>query len=318
LGGLLFEAHEDNPMIGYRGVSRNIHDWELEAFKLARGIYGGKNLSIMFPFVRTLEEARSMKRYLKQVHNLESGRDNLKVILMAEIPSNAILCKEFLQEVDGFSIGSNDMTQMVLATDRDNASLQHIYDEEDPAVVWAILSAIFAGQKAGKKVGFCGQGVSNSVILRGLVAIAGIVSASVVPDTYQQTKFDMAAVEAENIRTRDLGGWLKKQHMKRLRELLEANSYGHILKKYKSPEDFMEWYEGELDRFSEQLREHMETPKEEFYRQEMQQFRSMFHKPVIYASWEWHNTVEDAMHHAGFATFEEQEQALEAQRAKSW
>ncbi|MBU4380007.1 MAG: phosphoenolpyruvate synthase, partial [Proteobacteria bacterium] len=318
LGGLLFEAHEDNPMIGYRGVSRNIHDWELEAFKLARGIYGGKNLSIMFPFVRTLEEARSMKRYLKQVHNLESGRDNLKVILMAEIPSNAILCKEFLQEVDGFSIGSNDMTQMVLATDRDNASLQHIYDEEDPAVVWAILSAIFAGQKAGKKVGFCGQGVSNSLILRGLVAIAGIVSASVVPDTYQQTKFDMAAVEAENIRPSDLGGWLKKQHMKRLCELLETNSYGHILKKYKSPEDFMEWYEGELDRFSEQLREHMETPKEEFYRQEMQQFRSMFHKPVIYASWEWHNTVEDAMHHAGFATFEEQEQALEAQRAKSW
>jgi pyruvate,water dikinase len=318
LGGLLFEAHEDNPMIGYRGVSRNIHDWELEAFKLARGIYGGKNLSIMFPFVRTLEEARSMKRYLKQVHNLESGRDNLKVILMAEIPSNAILCKEFLQEVDGFSIGSNDMTQMVLATDRDNASLQHIYDEEDPAVVWAILAAIFAGQKVGKKVGFCGQGVSNSVILRGLVAIAGIVSASVVPDTYQQTKFDMAAIEAENIKTSELGKWLKKQHMNRLRELLEANSYAHILKKYKSPEDFMEWYEGELDRFSEQLREHMETPKEEFYRQEMEQFRSMFHKPVIYASWDWHHTVEDAMRHAGFASFEEQEEALEKQRAKTW
>ena len=318
LGGSLFEAHEDNPMIGYRGVSRNIHDWELEAFKLARGIYGGKNLSIMFPFVRTLEEARSMKRYLKQVHNLESGRDDLKVILMAEIPSNAILCKEFLKEVDGFSIGSNDMTQMVLATDRDNASLQHIYDEEDPSVVWAILSAIFAGQKVGKKVGFCGQGVSNSVILRGLVAIAGIVSASVVPDTYYQTKFDMAAVEAEEIKTRDLGKWLKKQHMNKLCELLEANSYGHILKKYKSPEDFMEWYEGELDRFSEQLREHMETPKEEFYRQEMEQFRAMFHKPVIYASWDWAYTVEDAMHHAGFVSFDEQEAALEEQRKKQW
>ncbi|QJB57758.1 PEP/pyruvate-binding domain-containing protein [Pseudodesulfovibrio sp. zrk46] len=318
LGGSLFEAHEDNPMIGYRGVSRNIHDWELEAFKLARGIYGGKNLSIMFPFVRTLEEARSMKRYLKQVHNLESGRDELKVILMAEIPSNAVLCKEFLKEVDGFSIGSNDMTQMVLATDRDNASLQHIYDEEDPAVVWAILSAIFAGQKVGKKVGFCGQGVSNSVILRGLVAIAGIVSASVVPDTYHQTKIDMAAVEAENIKTRDLGEWLKKQHMVKLCALLEENSYGHILKKYKSPEDFMEWYEGELDRFSEQLREHMETPKEEFYRQEMEQFRAMFHKPVIYASWDWHYTVEDAMRHAGFESFDEQESALEAQRKKQW
>lgn len=318
LGGLLFEAEEDNPMMGYRGVSRNIHDWELEAFKLARGIYGGKNLSIMFPFVRTLEEARSMKRYLKQVHNLESGKDDLKVILMAEIPSNAVLCKEFLKEVDGFSIGSNDMTQMVLATDRDNASLQHIYDEEDPAVVWAILSAIFAGQKVGKKVGFCGQGVSNSVILRGLVAIAGIVSASVVPDTYHQTKFDMAAIEAEGIKTRDLGAWLKKQHMVKLQELLEANSYGHILKKYKSPEDFMEWYEGELDRFSEQLRDHMETPKEEFYRQEMEQFRSIFHKPVIYASWDWHYTVQDAMRHAGFDSFEEQEAALEKQRSKKW
>ena len=318
LGGLLFEAHEDNPMIGYRGVSRNIHDWELEAFKLARGIYGGKNLSIMFPFVRTLEEARSMKRYLKQVHNLESGKDDLKVILMAEIPSNAILCKEFLKEVDGFSIGSNDMTQMVLATDRDNASLQHIYDEEDPAVVWAILSAIFAGQKVGKKVGFCGQGVSNSVILRGLVAIAGIVSASVVPDTYHQTKIDMAAIEAEDIKTRDLGAWLKVQHMNKLCDLLKENSYGHILKKYKSPEDFMEWYEGELDRFSEQLRDHMETPKEEFYRQEMELFRGIFHKPVIYASWNWQDTVEDSMRHAGFNSFDEQEAALDEQRKKQW
>ncbi len=318
LGGVLFEAHEDNPMMGYRGVSRNIHDWELEAFKLARGIYGGKNLSIMFPFVRTLEEARSMKRYLKQVHNLQSGKDGLKIILMAEIPSNAILCKEFLKEVDGFSIGSNDMTQMVLATDRDNSSLQHIYDEEDPAVVWAILSAIFSGQRYGKKVGFCGQGVSNSVILRGLVAIAGIVSASVVPDTYHQTKLDMAAIEAEEIPTSELGAWLKQQHMENLKVLLQEKNYNHILKKYKSPEDFMEWYEGELDRFSEQLRDNIETPKEEFYRAELEQFRSTFHKPVIYASWDWDHTVEDALHHAGFSSFEEQAEALAAQRSKKW
>ncbi|KAB1441086.1 PEP/pyruvate-binding domain-containing protein [Pseudodesulfovibrio senegalensis] len=318
LGGILFEAYEDNPMMGYRGVSRNIHDWELEAFKLARGIYGGKNLCIMFPFVRSMEEARSMKRYLRQVHNLESGKDGLKIILMAEIPSNAILCKEFLKEVDGFSIGSNDMTQMVLATDRDNPSLQHIYDEEDPAVVWAILSAIFAGQRYGKKVGFCGQGVSNSVILRGLVAIAGIVSASVVPDTYHQTKVDMAAVESENIPTSKLGEWLQKQHMDRLKKMLEEKGYGHILKRYKSADDFMEWYEGELDRFSEQLRDHIETPKEDFYRGELEQFRSMFHKPVIYACWDWSHTVEDALHHAGFASFEEQTIALEKQREKKW
>ncbi len=318
LGGMLFEAHEDNPMLGYRGVSRNIHDWELEAFKLARGIFGGKNLCIMFPFVRTLEEARSMKRYLKQVHNLESGRDGLKVILMAEIPSNAILSREFIKEVDGFSIGSNDMTQMVLATDRDNSNLQHIYDEEDPAVVWAILSAIFTSQKFGKKCGFCGQGVSNSIILRGLVTIAGIVSASVVPDTYHQTKLDMAEIEKEEITCDKLGGWLKEQHFLRLKGLLNDNGYSHILKKYTSPQDLIEWYEGELDRFSEQLRDHIETSKEEFYRQEMQEFRGKFHKPVIYAGWDWDYTVRGALHHSGFISFEEQAKALEAQRAKKW
>jgi pyruvate,water dikinase len=318
MGGLLFEQYESNPMLGYRGVSRNIHDWELEAFKLARGIFGGKNLQIMLPFVRTLEEARSMKRYLKSVHNIESGKDGVKLILMAEIPSNVILCKEFLQEVDGFSIGSNDMTQMVLATDRDNPRLQHIYDEEDPAVVWAILVAIFAGQKYCKKVGFCGQGVSNSEILRGLVAIAGIDSASVVPDTYRKTKVQMAEVEALNITLPKLGEWLREQHFSRLEILLEENGYGHILKRYKTAEDLMEWYEGELDRFSEQLRENIENPKEAFYRQEMEHFRALFHKPVLYASWDWDHTVQDAMHHAGFASFEEQAQALAVKRSMKW
>ncbi len=318
MGGSLFEAHEDNPMLGYRGVSRNIHDWEIEAFKMARGVFGGKNLQIMLPFVRTLEEARSMKRYLEQVHKLRSGVDGLKMILMAEIPSNAILAKQFIEEFDGFSIGSNDMTQMVLATDRDNSRLQHIYDEEDPAVVWAILVTIFTGTRVGKKVGFCGQGVSNSVILRGLVAIAGIVSASVVPDTYHQTKLDMAAVEGLKIPLAKLGTWLKDKHLERLVELLKENSYEHILKKYNSAKDLMEWYEGELARFSEQLRENLEAGKEEFYRQEMERFRAIFHKPVIYASWDWESTVQDALHQAGFATYEDQVKAMEAQRKKKW
>lgn len=311
LGGNLFEHRESNPMLGYRGVSRNIHDWEIEAFKLARGVYGGSNLRMMLPFVRTLEEARSMRCYLDQVHKLKSGQDGLKIILMSELPSNAILAKQFLSEFDGFSIGSNDMTQMVLATDRDNARLSHIYDEEDPAVVWAILVSIFTGQNTAKRMGFCGQGVSNSLILRGLVAIAGITSASVVPDTYYQTVFDIAAVEKENIPTSELGKWLGQQHHMRLADLMETAGYGHILKKYTEPQDIQEWYEGELQRRHEQLREHLDTPKEDFYRAELQSFRSTFHKPVIYATWKWDDTVQDALHQSGFKDFQEQNEALE-------
>ena len=318
VGGLLFEQLEDNPMLGWRGVSRNLHDWELEAFKLARGVYGGHNLQIMLPFVRTVEQARSMRRYLEQVHKMKSGEDGLKIILMSEIPSNAIIAKQFLDEFDGFSIGSNDMTQMVLATDRDNARLSHIYDEEDPAVVWAILVTIFSGQKYGKKVGFCGQGVSNSRILRGLVAIAGIVSASVVPDTYYQTKFDMAEVESENIPTSELGKWLIAQHHEALCKLMEDNGYGHILKKYNKASDLQEWYEGELSRLHEHLRESIDTSKEKFYRGELEQFRLMFHKPVLYANWDWSSLVKDALHQAGFADFEEQAKALVVQRTKKW
>jgi pyruvate,water dikinase len=315
---LLFEQIEDNPMLGWRGVSRNLHDWEIEAFKLARGVYGGHNLQIMLPFVRTLEQARSMRLYLEQVHKMKSGQDGLKIIQMSEIPSNAIIARQFLQEFDGFSIGSNDMTQMVLATDRDNARLSHIYDEEDPAVIWAILVTIFSGQKYGKKVGFCGQGVSNSKILRGLVAIAGIVSASVVPDTYYQTKFDMAEVEQENISTADLGKWLRAQHHAALCLLMEEYGYGHILKKYGQPEEIQEWYEGEFARLHEHLRESLDTSKEKFYRSELENFRLRFHKPVLYANWDWDALVKDSLHQAGFADFDEQAAALEAQRAKKW
>lgn len=318
VGGSLFEDYEDNPMLGYRGVSRDIHDWELEAFKLARGAFGGSNLQLMFPFVRTLEEARSMKRYLADVHKLRSGEDGLKIILMSEIPSNAIIAKEFIREFDGFSIGSNDMTQLVLGTDRDNSRLRHIYDEEDPAVVWAILSTIFTGQKFGKKVGFCGQGVSNSKVIRGLVCIAGIVSASVVPDTYGQTKFDFADTEKENISVSQLGAWIKKQHYNSLKDLLKKHNYEHILKKYSTENDLMDWYEGELGRLHDQLYSSLGSSKEDFYRQELNIFRETFHKPVIYANWDWQTTVEDALHHAGFENFEEQKQAHARQAQKNW
>ena len=313
VGGLLYEGIEDNPMMGYRGVSRNMHDWELEAFKLARGVLGGKNLHIMLPFVRTLEEARSMKRYMSQVHNLRSGEDGLKVIQMSEIPSNAILAKEFIKEFDGFSIGSNDMTQLVLGTDRDNSKLTHVYDEEDPAVVWSILVTVFSGQKYGKKVGFCGQGVTNSKIIRGLVTIAGIVSASVVPDTYAQTKRDIYELEQENISVRNLGSWLQEQHWNRLVDLLQSDSYGHITKQHTTPADIKDWYEGEIGRLHEKLQDNLGTSKENFYRQELEKFRDKLHKPVIYANWDWENTVESALYQAGFNSFQEQEEALEEQ-----
>ncbi len=318
LGGSLFEAFEDNPMLGWRGVSRQIHDWEIEAFKLARGTYGGSNLQMMLPFVRTLEEARSMKLYLESVHNIKSGVDGLKLIQMSEIPSNAILAKQFIEEFDGFSIGSNDMTQMVLATDRDNAALGHIYDEEDPAVVWAILCTIFTGQKYGKKVGFCGQGVSNSLIIRGIVSIAGIVSASVVPDTYFKTKFDVAKVENLKLSAAKLGNWLIDEHTKNLCELMESKGYSQVLKKSKNPKDLRKWYEEEALRLHKELAKSLGTAKEEEIRLSTQSFRETFHKPVIYAAWDWNNTVEDALHQAGFASFQEQEKALAEQRKKTW
>jgi len=318
MGGMLYEHHEDNPMLGYRGVSRNVHDWEIEAFKLARGAFGGTNLKLMLPFVRTLEEARSMKRYLADVHNLRSGEDGLKIILMSEIPSNAVLAKQFIQEFDGFSIGSNDMTQLVLGTDRDNARLRRVYDEEDPAVVWAILVTVFTGQRYGKKVGFCGQGVSNSTIIRGLVSIAGIISASVVPDTYAQTKEGIAELENQDIAVRDLGSWLQARHFDRLCRLLKEERFGHIIKKTTTARDVMDWYEGELARLHENVQANLGSRKEEFYRQELEGFRQKLHKPVIYANWDWETTVRDALYQAGFASFDEQASALEEQRGREW
>ncbi len=318
LGGCLFEQEEDNPMLGYRGVARNIHDWEIEAFKQARSLYGSRNLQLMLPFVRTLEQAGAMRAYLDEVHNLRSGEDDLKIILMSELPSNAILARQFLAEFDGFSIGSNDMTQMVLATDRDNASLSHIYDEEDPAVIWAILVTIFTGQKFGKKVGFCGQGVANSMILRGLVAIAGIVSASVVPDTYLRAKHDLAAVEAENLAVADLGSWIGRQHLRTFHDLLRNKGLDKLIDRLGSPESVETWYKTELGRLHKELHEALQTSREAAARKAVDEFRHTFHKPVIYAAWDWNATVLDALHQSGFKDFEEQAEALAAQRAKNW
>ncbi|MDD4649945.1 MAG: phosphoenolpyruvate synthase, partial [Desulfoplanes sp.] len=145
-----------------------------------------------------------------------------------------------------------------------------------------------------------------------------IVSASVVPDTYAQTKYDIAEIESENIAVADLGAWLKKQHLERVKILLEKEGYGHILKKYITPDDLADWYDGENARLMNQMRDNLGSLQEDFYRQEMNSFRGVFHKPIIYAQWDWNQIVEDAMHQAGFATFEEQAKAMEEQRKITW
>ena len=128
----------------------------------------------------------------------------------------------------------------------------------------------------------------------------------------------MVEIEKENIPVSGLGAWLKKQYTERLHSLMREQNYGHILKKSKTGEELMEWYEGELARLNEQLQVNLGTIKDKFYRQEMIAFRQTFHKIVIYATWDWDKTVLDALHQAGFANFEEQTTALEKQREKKW
>ncbi|MDE7468737.1 MAG: phosphoenolpyruvate synthase, partial [Desulfovibrionaceae bacterium] len=313
LGGMLFEKTEDNPMLGYRGISRGVHTWEVEAFKKARLEYGGMNLQIMLPFVRTIEEARSVKEYLRSVHNLESGKDELKIFLMSEIPSNAILAKQFISEFDGLSIGSNDMTQMVLGTDRDNSDLQDIYDEEDPAVIWSILVTIFTGQKYCKKIGFCGQGVSNSPILRGIVTMAGITVASVVPDTYLQTKQDIATIEQQGLTIYDLSTWLRQQYLSRIHSIAKEYGYQEVAEET-SIENIERWYKQQIEEYHSAMRKYIHSPEYKIYEEKANLLRKRLYKAIIYAQWNWEETIQDALHTAGFASFEEQQQACLHQR----
>ena len=313
LGGMLFEKVEDNPMLGYRGISRGIHTWEAEAFKKARLEYGGINLQIMLPFVRTIEEARAIKEYLRSVHGIESGKDGLRIFLMSEIPANAILAKQFITEFDGLSIGSNDMTQMILGTDRDNPDLQDIYDEEDPAVIWAILVTIFTGQKYRKKIGFCGQGVSNSPILRGIVTMAGITVASVVPDTYLQTKQDIANIEQEGLTIHTLSHWLQTQYLQRIHSI--AHQYGyHEIENESSIEHIEQWYHQQLAHYHLVMRNHIHSPDYTMYEEQVNLLRKRLHKAIIYARWDWEETIQDALRSAGFSSYEEQQQACIQQR----
>ena len=220
LGGTLFEPDEDNPMLGFRGVSRGIDAWEAEAFKKARDQYGAINLHIMLPFVRTEQELIETTASL-QANGIERGDKGLKLFVMAEIPSVGQNPRSFLRQIDGFSIGSNDLTQGVLMTDRDLAKLQAVYDEEDPSVVQQMLAIIFEAIRQGKEVGFCGMGVSNSPFIAAFCAVAGITSASVTPDAYEKTKIGVHDIENSGISVKTLGSWMQRDKMAKMGTAIE-------------------------------------------------------------------------------------------------
>ncbi len=193
IGGKEFEPHEDNPMLGFRGASRYLSpsfqdcfELECRAIKFVRDEMGLTNIWLMVPFVRTLKEARDVTALLAK-HGLSRGANDLKIIMMCEIPSNAILAEEFLEYFDGFSIGSNDLTQLTLGLDRDSGDIAHLFDERDEAVKAMLHNAIAACRKAGKYVGICGQGPSDHPDLARWLMDEGIESVSLNPDSVLKT-----------------------------------------------------------------------------------------------------------------------------------
>jgi pyruvate,water dikinase len=192
-GGSKYEPHEENPMLGFRGASRYIADsfrrsFELEcrAMKKVRDEMGLTNIELMVPFVRTVSEAKQVLELLA-ANGLKRGDNGLRIVMMCEIPSNAVLADQFLEHFDGFSIGSNDMTQMTLALDRDSGIVAEGFDERDPAVKHMLHLAIQACRKAGKYVGICGQGPSDHPDLAKWLVEEGIESLSLNPDTVVET-----------------------------------------------------------------------------------------------------------------------------------
>ena len=193
LGGDRYEPHEENPMIGYRGAARYLSEdfadcfaMECEALRYVRDVMGLTNVKIMIPFVRTLAEAEGVIRLLDE-HGLRRGEGGLEVIMMCELPSNAVLADDFLDHFDGFSIGSNDLTQLTLGLDRDSALVAASFDERDPAVKSLISTAIAACKARGKYVGICGQGPSDHPDLAEWLLDQGIDSISLNPDTVVDT-----------------------------------------------------------------------------------------------------------------------------------
>ncbi|MFT6305716.1 MAG: pyruvate,water dikinase [Halioglobus sp.] len=199
IGGSLFEPDEENPMIGFRGASRYLSssfedcfEMECRALKHVREVMGFKNVELMVPFVRTLEEADQVLSLMGQ-HGLQRGDHDLRIVMMCEVPSNAILADEFLSRFDGFSIGSNDLTQLTLGLDRDSGLVAHLFDERDPAVKKLLSMAITAAHKQNKYVGICGQGPSDHPDLALWLMEQGISSLSLNPDTIVETWQFLAA-----------------------------------------------------------------------------------------------------------------------------
>lgn len=198
IGGASFEPHEENPMLGFRGASRYISDnfrdcfdLECKAMKRIRDDMGFTNVELMIPFVRTTAEAKAVIEIMKE-NGLERGKNGLRIIMMCELPSNAILAAEFLEYFDGFSIGSNDMTQLTLGLDRDSSLVAGSFDERNPAVLALLDMAITACKNAGKYIGICGQGPSDHPDLARWLLEKGITSISLNPDTVVATWQDLA------------------------------------------------------------------------------------------------------------------------------
>lgn len=198
LGGKLYEPSEENPMLGFRGASRYVSDnfrdcFELEckALKRVRDEMGLTNVEIMIPFVRTVGEAKEVIELLGK-NGLKRGENGLRVIMMCELPTNALLAEEFLEHFDGFSIGSNDLTQLTLGLDRDSGIVSHLFDERDPAVKKLLSMAIEACRKQNKYVGICGQGPSDHPDLAYWLMEQGINSVSLNPDSVLDTWFFLA------------------------------------------------------------------------------------------------------------------------------
>ncbi len=201
VGGAQFEPAEENPMLGWRGASRYYDDgyrdgFELEcrALRKVREEMGFDNVIVMIPFCRTLQEADQVLAVMAE-NGLERGRAGLKVYVMAEIPSNILLADEFSDRFDGFSIGSNDLTQLVLGIDRDSERLAGQFDEQNPAVLRLIRELIETAHRRGRPVGLCGQAPSDHPEFARLLVEMGIDSISVTPDSYAAVR--RAVAEAE-------------------------------------------------------------------------------------------------------------------------